>query len=112
MASNGGKTWNDITPANSVAIKNECLGGSHSAKLLLYSVAFNDFKTLPEKDDWKQIESMLSDIAKRLEIAGADFETVSLFRDGQHWYATTYIASSVLLGLFATFVGITIIKLF
>lgn len=51
---------------------NERLGGSHSAKLLLYSVDFNDFKTLQEKDDWEQIESMLSGIARRLEEAGAD----------------------------------------
>lgn len=38
-------------------------------------------------------------------------ETVSLLRDGQLWYAFTYIAISVLLGLIATYAGITIIKL-
>lgn len=51
---------------------NERLGGSHSAKLLLCSVNFNDFKTLQEKDDWEQIEKMMSGIAQRLETAGAD----------------------------------------
>jgi aspartate racemase len=51
---------------------NERLGGSHSAKLFLYSVDFNEFKTLQEKNDWEQIESMLSGIARRLEDAGAD----------------------------------------
>lgn len=51
---------------------NERLGGSHSAKLLLYSVDFNEFKVLQEKDDWNQIEIMLSDIAGKLEQAGAD----------------------------------------
>lgn len=50
----------------------ERLGSSHSAKLLLYSVDFDDFRILQEKDDWKQIESMLSGIAQRLEHAGAD----------------------------------------
>lgn len=37
-------------------LTNEQLGGSHSAKLILYSVDFNDFKKLQEKDDWKQID--------------------------------------------------------
>jgi aspartate racemase len=58
------KTINQLT--------NERLGGSHSAKLFLYSVDFNDFKELQDKDDWIQIESMLSNIAKQLENAGAD----------------------------------------
>lgn len=58
------KTINQLT--------NERLGGSHSAKLFLYSVDFNEFKTLQEKNDWEQIESMLSGIALRLEQAGAD----------------------------------------
>ncbi len=51
---------------------NQKLGGSNSAKLLLYSVNFNDFKILQEADDWKQIETMVSDIARKLESAGAD----------------------------------------
>ena len=38
-------------------------------------------------------------------------ETVNMLRDGQLWYATAYITSSVLLGLIATFIGISIIKL-
>ena len=53
-------------------LTNERLGGSHSARLLLYSVDFNDFKVLQEKNDWVKIESMLSNIALRLEGAGAD----------------------------------------
>ncbi len=51
---------------------NERLGGSNAARLILYSVNFNDFKTLQEAGDWKRIEEMLSDIALRLEKAGAD----------------------------------------
>ena len=50
----------------------ERLGGSHSARLLLYSVDFHDFSTLQAKDDWKAIEEMISGIAQRLERAGAD----------------------------------------
>lgn len=37
-------------------------------------------------------------------------ETVGLIRDGQIWQAFAYIASSVIIGLLATFVGIAIIK--
>ena len=39
-------------------------------------------------------------------------ETITLLRDGQLWYAFAYIAASVLIGLLATFIGISIIKLF
>lgn len=38
-------------------------------------------------------------------------ETVELLREGQFWYATRYILASVFIGLIATFIGITIIKL-
>jgi fluoride exporter len=37
-------------------------------------------------------------------------ETVSLLRNGQLWHAFTYIACSVLIGLIATFTGISLIK--
>jgi len=38
-------------------------------------------------------------------------ETVSLLRDGQFWHAFTYIASSIVIGLLATFTGNSFIKL-
>jgi CrcB protein len=37
-------------------------------------------------------------------------ETVSLLRDAQYWQAFSYIAVSVLIGLAATFGGISLIK--
>ena len=37
-------------------------------------------------------------------------ETVALMRDGQFWHALTYISLSVIIGLIATFAGISIIK--
>ena len=40
------------------------------------------------------------------------FETVGLLRDGQLLYATAYIVGTVIIGLLATFIGISIIKLF
>jgi len=39
-------------------------------------------------------------------------ETVALLRDGQLWYAFAYIATSVLIGLIVTFIGIMVAKLF
>jgi CrcB protein len=39
-------------------------------------------------------------------------ETFSLIRDGQLWYASIYIIASVLLGVFATFLGYSILKIF
>jgi CrcB protein len=40
------------------------------------------------------------------------FETVGLLRDGQLLYASAYIVGTVIIGLLATFIGISIIKLF
>ncbi|MES2730893.1 MAG: fluoride efflux transporter CrcB [Bacteroidota bacterium] len=39
-------------------------------------------------------------------------ETIGLLRNGQVGYAFLYIAASVIVGLLATFLGITLIKLF
>lgn len=70
----GGLSWFSTTVYYNTInqLTNQILGGSHSARLLLYSVDFNDFKTLQEKNDWEQIEKMLTGIAQRLENAGAD----------------------------------------
>jgi CrcB protein len=38
-------------------------------------------------------------------------ETFSLMRDGQLFYASAYITSSVLFGVFATFIGYSVLKL-
>ena len=51
---------------------NEKLGGHQAAKILLYSVNYNDFKILQAKNDWKGIEAMLNEIAIRLENAGVE----------------------------------------
>lgn len=51
---------------------NERLGGSHSAKLILYSVDFNEYKKYQSKNDWERIERKLSEVAARHENAGAD----------------------------------------
>jgi len=48
------------------------LGGLHSAKILLYSVDFFEVESLMSKGDWDSAARMLSDVAVRLEAAGAD----------------------------------------
>lgn len=50
----------------------ERLGGLHSAKLLLYSVDFDEVQILQHKDQWNQLGEMFTDIAQRLKRGGAD----------------------------------------
>ena len=38
-------------------------------------------------------------------------ETVGMMRDGQFWYASSYVVSSIVLGLVATFIGIMLVKI-
>lgn len=70
----GGLSWFSTTVYYKTInqLINQRLGGSHSARILLYSLDFDDFDTLQKKGDWQQIEVMISDIALRLENAGAD----------------------------------------
>lgn len=70
----GGISWESTTHYYSrinqlVAAR---LGGLHSAKLLLYSVDFDEIQALQHKDDWAACARIFTDIAKRLEKAGAE----------------------------------------
>ncbi len=58
------KTINQLT--------NQRLGSSHSSKLILFSVDFEEFRLLQNAGNWNAVEKMLSDIAIQLENAGAD----------------------------------------
>jgi len=49
------------------------LGGLHSAKLLMYSVDFAPMEKLQHSGDWEGAAEILTDAARRLEAAGADF---------------------------------------
>jgi aspartate racemase len=51
---------------------NERMGGVHSAKIILYSVNYEEIKNLTFAGDWQAIAKMISSIAKNLENAGAD----------------------------------------
>ncbi len=50
----------------------EKLGGSHSAEILLHSVDFAPIEALQEAEDWAGMGRRLTEIAQRLEGAGAD----------------------------------------
>lgn len=51
---------------------NERLGGLNSAKIFLYSLNFEEFKPPADPEQWDKITERLSDIALRLENAGAE----------------------------------------
>ena len=51
---------------------NKKLGNNSSAKVLLYSVNFEEVAVLSARQDWDAVGKILVDAAKRLELAGAD----------------------------------------
>lgn len=48
------------------------LGGLHSAKILMYSVDFEELVALKHRGDWDRIGCILAEAAVRLETGGAD----------------------------------------
>ncbi|MGL5677960.1 MAG: aspartate/glutamate racemase family protein [Cellulosilyticaceae bacterium] len=71
----GGMSWESTVTYYQIineTIKEE-LGGLHSAKILLYSVDFAEIEACQVKGEWDKSAAILSDAAKRLEKAGADF---------------------------------------
>ncbi|HET7330948.1 aspartate/glutamate racemase family protein [Dyella sp.] len=70
----GGMSWESTVPYYrfiNEAIKAR-LGGLHSARLVLYSVDFEEIARLQHAGDWDAAGSMLADAAQRLERAGAE----------------------------------------
>ncbi len=49
------------------------LGDLRSAKIVMYSVDFEPLEKLQHKGDWEEIANILSEAAKNIEAAGADF---------------------------------------
>ena len=49
------------------------LGGLHSAKCILYSVDFEEIEICQRNGDWEKAAQILTDAARSLELAGADF---------------------------------------
>jgi aspartate racemase len=70
----GGMSWESTVPYYrqiNQTVK-EKLGGLHSAKIILYSVDFAELEHLQASGQWAAAASMLADVARRLEAAGAD----------------------------------------
>lgn len=71
----GGMSWESTTTYYEIINETvkEVLGGLHSAKCILYSVDFHEIEVCQSKGDWQRSAEILSDAAKALECAGADF---------------------------------------
>lgn len=52
---------------------NELLGGSHSARVLLNSVDFDEVALMQHEGRWEEFQELLIGVAKSLERGGADF---------------------------------------
>lgn len=85
----GGMSWESTVTyykrINEI-VKQE-LGGLHSAKILLYSVDFDEIEKYQASGAWDSSAKVLSEIAKRLEQAGADF--IALCTNTMHKVAPT-----------------------
>ena len=71
----GGMSWESTVTYYQIineTIRNR-LGGLHSAKILMYSVDFDEIERSMSAGNWDQCAEILTDAAKRLEAAGADF---------------------------------------
>ncbi|WP_295482998.1 aspartate/glutamate racemase family protein [uncultured Succinatimonas sp.] len=71
----GGMSWESTVTyyQNINETVKEKLGGLHSAKILMYSVDFDEIEKLQASGNWEQSAQILADAACRLEKAGADF---------------------------------------
>ncbi|MBN2431432.1 MAG: aspartate/glutamate racemase family protein [Acidobacteria bacterium] len=70
----GGMSWESTVTYYRVineAVKKR-LGGWHSARMVLYSVDFEEIQILQHKDDWPATAAILQAAARRLEAAGAE----------------------------------------
>ena len=71
----GGMSWESTVTyyqiINETVMKE--LGGLHSAKILMYSVDFDEIERCQSAGDWARSAAILTDAARRLEAGGADF---------------------------------------
>ncbi len=71
----GGMSWESSAlyyQILNIAVRKQ-LGGLHSAKCILYSVDFQEIEACQSGGDWAKSGQMLSEAARNLERAGADF---------------------------------------
>ncbi len=70
----GGMSWESTVPyyQHINQTVRQQLGGLHSAKIILYSVDFAEIEQLQTSGQWDAAGSLLANIARKLEAAGAD----------------------------------------
>jgi aspartate racemase len=70
----GGMSWESTAHYYALLNKgaNQRLGGHHAAKILLYSIDFDELATLQHADRWDEATALIVDAGKRLERGGAD----------------------------------------
>jgi aspartate racemase len=70
----GGTTWHSTIDYYRLINQKtaDLLGGLNSAKLLLYSVNFEEFRPPVNPDEWGELSQKFTAIAQKLEKAGAD----------------------------------------
>lgn len=71
----GGMSWESTVTYYQILnnVIKEQLGGLHSAKCVLYSVDFHEIEECQSKGDWAKSAYILSEAARNLEKAGAEF---------------------------------------
>jgi len=71
----GGMSWESTVPYYQTInrVVGERLGGLHSAKILLYSVEFQEIEQMQHAGRWDETGEILADSARTLESGGADF---------------------------------------
>lgn len=71
----GGMSWQSTIPYYRILNESirDTLGGFHSARIVLYSVDFADIELLQRHGRWDESAVQLTNVARALETAGADF---------------------------------------
>jgi len=70
----GGMSWESTIPYYRIINEyvKEQLGGLHSARILLFSVEFDEIEKCQSLGEWERSGEILADAARKLELAGAD----------------------------------------
>jgi len=70
----GGMSWESTIPYYSIINEymKEKLGGLHSARIILYSVEFDEIEKCQSSGEWERSGEILADAARKLELAGAE----------------------------------------
>lgn len=71
----GGMSWESTIPYYSIINEyyRDTLGGLHSARIILYSVEFDEIEKCQANGDWEKSGVILGEAAEALEKGGADF---------------------------------------